>query len=312
MRHRLLAVQHPAYSQLMALSVALAKATNATLSLLPERANTAGAWLAGAVPHREPGGSAAATRGKNAAQMLNEGMSRYLLVGTELEFDAANPTNAMAQLAQAESVIAVSSFLSPSLRNHADVILPVAAFAEAFGTYVNAAGTWQASNGAIPAPGDARPAWKVFRVLAESLNVEGFGYESPEDVARELATLCGSIELNNLTEQPKVNYSGSAGEGLVRAGETPIYATDPLVRRAKSLQKTRDGKQAFAYMAPAELEKQSLNDGDRVLLSQNGSAVTLAACADSDVPEGCVWVPNGLPETTELGSLYGPIDVSKA
>ena len=111
---------------------------------------------------------------------------------------------------------------------------------------------------------------------------------------------------------PSLKYSGDAGAGLVRAGETPIYATDPLVRRSQPLQKTRDGKQAFAFMSDAELTKQSLSDGDRVLVRQNGSAVTLPAKADNDVPEGCVWVPTGLPETAELGELFGPIDVSKA
>jgi len=307
-----LAVQHPSYSQLLALSIALAKATNATLSLLPERANTAGAWLAGVVPHRTAGGKAAPNKGKHAGDMLNAGMEHYLLVGAEVEFDAANPAHATAALSKADSVVALSSFMTDSLQTSADVILPLATFAEAFGTYVNAVGMWQASPGAVPAPGDARPAWKVFRVLAETLQVDGFGYDSPEAVARELAEACSSIELNNLTNMPSLKYSGDAGAGLVRAGETPIYATDPLVRRSQPLQKTRDGKQAFAFMSDAELTKQSLSDGDRVLVRQNGSAVTLPAKADNDVPEGCVWVPTGLPETAELGELFGPIDVSKA
>lgn len=307
-----IAVQHPSYSQLLALSIALAKATGATLSLLPERANTAGAWLAGVVPHREPGGQSASKQGKNAGEMLNGGMKHYLLVGTEVEFDAANPAHATDALAKANSVVALSSFMTNSLQTSADVILPLATFAEAFGTYVNAAGMWQASSGSVPPPGDARPAWKVFRVLAESLNLDGFGYDSPEAVARELAKACSSIELNNLTNMPSLKYSGDAGTGLMRAGETPIYATDPLVRRSKPLQKTADGKQAFAFMSDAELVKHSLSDGDNVLVSQNGSAVTLPAKADNDVPEGCVWVPMGLPETAELGDLFGPIDVSKA
>jgi len=235
-----------------------------------------------------------------------------LLGGTEVEFDAANPAHATQSLAKAESVVAMSSFLSPSLQAHADVVLPVATFSEAFGTYVNAMGVWQASSGAVPPPGESRPAWKVFRVLAEALGLSSFDYDSPESVARELANACSSIELNNLTDMPKAAYAADAVSGLVRAGETPIYGSDPLVRRSKPLQKTRDGQQAFAFMSEAELNSQSLNDGDRVLVRQNGSAVTLPARADNDVPDGCVWVPTGLPETAELGELFGPIDVSKA
>lgn len=307
-----IAVQHPAYSQLLALANALAKATDATLSLLPERANTAGAWLAGVLPHREAGGKATAAAGKNASAMLEQGMKHYLLVGAEVEFDAANPAHATQCLAKADSVVVMSSFLSDSVRQSADVVLPLATFAEAFGTYVNASGVWQASSGAVPAPGDARPAWKVFRVLADALELDGFEYNTPEAIARELANECASVELNNLTTLPALKYAGDAGAGLVRAGETPIYATDPLVRRSQPLQKTADGKQAFAFMSDAELQKQSLSDGDRVLVRQNGSAVTLPAKSDNNVPEGCVWVPTGLPETAELGELFGPIDVSKA
>ncbi len=307
-----IAVQHPAYSQLLALSNALAKATDATLSLLPERSNTAGAWLAGVLPHRTAGGKAASSAGKNAHAMLEQGMKHYLLVGAEVEFDAANPAHATQCLTKAESVVAMSSFLSDSIRQSADVVLPLATFAEAFGTYVNASGVWQASSGAVPAPGEARPAWKVFRVLADALELDGFEYNTPEAIARELANECASVELNNLTSLPSMTYAGDAGAALVRAGETPIYATDPLVRRSQPLQKTADGKQAFAFMADTELEKQSLSDGDRVLVRQNGSAVTLAAKSDNNVPEGCVWVPTGLPETAELGELFGPIDVSKA
>ncbi|WP_299549762.1 NADH-quinone oxidoreductase subunit NuoG [uncultured Tateyamaria sp.] len=307
-----IAVQHPAYSQLLSLSIALAKACDATLSLLPERANTAGAWLAGVLPHREAGGKSAGTAGKNAGEMLSGGSKNLLLVGVEVEFDAAHPAHATAALKKAESVVALSSFMSDSLRRSADVVLPIAIFAEAFGTYVNAAGTWQSGAGSVPPLGDSRPAWKVFRVLAESLELKGFGFDSPESVARELAEACTDIQLNNLTQLPALKYAGDAGAELVRAGETPIYATDPLVRRSMPLQKTADGKQAFASMSDAELSKQSLSDGDRVLVRQNGSAVTLPAKADNNIPAGCVWVPTALPETSELGQLFGPIEVSKA
>ena len=99
---------------------------------------------------------------------------------------------------------------------------------------------------------------------------------------------------------------------MLRAGETPIYATDPIVRRSQPLQKSLDGKQAFASMADAELQKLSLNDGDSVSVRQNGSAVTLPVKLDNNVPDGCVWVPTGLPETAALGELFGAIEVSRA
>ncbi|HVC29705.1 MAG TPA: molybdopterin-dependent oxidoreductase, partial [Steroidobacteraceae bacterium] len=51
-----LALRHPHFADLRALAAALAQVTGASLGVLAEGANAAGAHLAGAVPHREPGG----------------------------------------------------------------------------------------------------------------------------------------------------------------------------------------------------------------------------------------------------------------
>ncbi|MGQ7844005.1 NADH-quinone oxidoreductase subunit NuoG [Granulosicoccus sp. 3-233] len=310
-----MAVQHPDYAQLQYLANALSKATGATLSMLPERANTAGAWLAGAVPHREAGGRVVqdGNTGMNASQMLDEPLQSYLLVGVEPELDAANPARALKTLQACNGVVAISAYLSEGLSQVADVVLPAATFTETFGTYVNATGNWQSARGVTNPPGDARPAWKIFRVLASELEIDGFEYDSPEDITRELQSRCGGIQLGNLTEFATAPAFATMRDAeLLRAGETPIYATDPVVRRSQPLQKSLDGKQAFASMADSVARKLSLADGDPVSVRQNGSAVTLPVKLDNNVPDGCVWVPTGLPETAALGELFGAIEVSKA
>jgi len=309
-------VQHPGYAQLQYLATELAKATGATLGMLAERSNTAGAWLAGAVPHRLPGGQPLATdsaHGKTAVEMLDTAMQAYLIVGAEIEFDAARPAHAMKSLEAAQGVVAISSYMSDSLKQHASVVLPAATFTETFGTYVNATGAWQSVKGTTNPPGEARPAWKVFRVLAEELQLDGFGYDSPEAVTRELQAQCSSVTLSNLTTFDHVPaFYAPSGEALLRAGETPIYTTDPIVRRSQPLQKSMDGKQAFAVMSASQAASLSLADGEQVSVRQNGNAVLLPAKVDNAIPEGCVWVPAGLPETQALGELFGTIEVSKA
>ena len=311
-----IAVQHPAYAQLQYLANAIAQATGATLGMLPERANTAGAWLAGVTPHRQAGGSplsAGQTPGKTALEMLDSAMQAYLLVGCEVEFDAARPAYALKSLAAAKGVVAVSSYMSESLQNHASVILPVATFTEVYGTYVNATGSWQSARGTTQPPGDARPAWKVFRVLAQELQLEGFGYDTPEAITKEVQGHCASVTLGNITEFSSAPaFQSPSSDALLRAGETPIYATDPIVRRSQPLQKSMDGKQAFAVMSDAQALQLSIVEGDNVSVQQNGTAVSLPAKLDNSVPDGCVWVPTGLPETQALGDLFGAVKVSKA
>ena len=109
-------------------------------------------------------------------------------------------------------------------------------------------------------------------------------------------------------------FDGSSAEALLRAGETPIHAVDPLVRRSLPLQKSLDGRQAVATMGQAEWSRIGLGDagGARVSLRQGGGSVTLDAALDDGVPEGSIWVPAGLPETAALGALFGPIEASRA
>ena len=307
-----IAVQHPSFAQLQYLAGQLSVATGATFSMLPERGNTAGAWLAGVVPHRLAGGEAASKTGMHARDMLEKGLKHFLLVGVELEFDAANPAMAVSTLSKADGVVSISAFLSDSLREHADVVLPMATFPEGYGTYVNATGNWQTANGVSLPPGDARPVWKIMRVLAESQSLSGFDYESPETLTREAQQACSSVKLNNVTDMKGVSYVGHSSDALLRAGETPIYATDPLVRRSQPLQKSADGKQAFASMAQSELDRLKLNDGDTVNVKQGGGHATLPVRLDNAVPVGCVWVPAGLPQTQNLGEVFAAVEVQKA
>ena len=191
--------------------------------------------------------------------------------------------------------------------------MPVATFTEVYGTYVNATGSWQSARGTTQPPGDARPAWKVFRVLAQELQLEGFGYDTPEAITKEVQGHCASVTLGNITEFSSAPaFQSPSSDALLRAGETPIYATDPIVRRSQPLQKSMDGKQAFAVMSDAQALQLSIVEGDNVSVQQNGTAVSLPAKLDNSVPDGCVWVPTGLPETQALGDLFGAVKVSKA
>ena len=73
---------------------------------------------------------------------------------------------------------------APAL-DYADVLLPIAPFTETSGTFVNTEGRVQSFNGVVRPLGDARPAWKVLRVLGNVLNLDGFAYESSEAVRDE-------------------------------------------------------------------------------------------------------------------------------
>ena len=250
-----LAVRHPAFADLRALAAALAEITGASFGVMAEGGNAAGAYLAGAVPHREAGGKPAAKTGLSASEMLSQPLKAYLLFGGVEPWVDAPETESNRVLSKAEFVVALTPFANDSLRKVAHVILPIGTFAETSGTYVNMEGLWQSQAGAALPVGESRPGWKVLRVLGNLLNLSGFDYQTSEEVRDELRKACGAAasagaaSLTPVADIPvaAVGYKGShkvnggaAGEGTLV--DLPMYQIDALVRRAPSLQKTREGR----------------------------------------------------------------------
>jgi len=239
-----LALRHPAYADLRALAAALAQLTGASFGVLAEGANAAGAALAGAVPHREAGGKPAGSPGLTAADMLARPLKSYLLAGGVEPWLDAPQSDAVRALGGAQHVVAVTPFASETLRKVAHVLLPAGTFAETSGTYVNLEGVWQSQTGAAAPVGDSRPGWKILRVLGNLLGLAGFDYQSSEEVRAELAKLVAAP-----TEYAAPAYSGTHGvaenprsPSAPAVVDVPMYQIDALVRRAPSLQKTREGR----------------------------------------------------------------------
>jgi NADH-quinone oxidoreductase subunit G len=237
-----LAMRHPSYADLRALAAAIAEVTGASFGQLGEGGNAAGAYLAGAIPHREAGGKAVGQPGLSAADLLRIPQQAYVLFGGVEPWSEGNPEAAKA-LAKAEFVVAITPFASEQLRQVAHVLLPIGTFAETSGTYVNLEGLWQSQTGAAQPVGECRPGWKVLRVLGNLLDLGGFDYMSSEAVRDELRGLCA----DDVTPPPS-GYKGNHRVSQANPDGTPavvnigIYQTDALVRRAPSLQKTRDGR----------------------------------------------------------------------
>ncbi|MBU6470303.1 MAG: NADH-quinone oxidoreductase subunit NuoG [Gammaproteobacteria bacterium] len=308
-----LALQHPHYADLRALAAALAQATGAQLGYISEGANSTGAWLAGAVPHRLPGGKSAAIRGLDAAGMFAQPRRAYLLMGVEPELDCWDGAHAVAALKSASAVVSVTPYVTERMLGYASVLLPAATFGETSGTVVNAEGRWQSFTGMVKPLGEARPAWKVLRVLGNTCAVDGFGYQSSEEVRDELKAQLGEIKPDNSFRGSRiVSAQEPATSGLQGFAEVPLYATDMLVRRAEPLQQTRDADAAWLRLSPEDAEKLKLADGARAKVKYNGSTLMLPVKLDAGVHSGeAVW-PAGIAATAAFAPLTAAVTVEKA
>src|SRR5262249_6749142 len=162
---------------------------------ITELGNAAGAYLAGAVPHREAGGAAVAQPGLTAAQMLTSTLRAYLLVGGLEPSSDSLESESLRTLGKAEVVVAVTPYASEDMKAVAHVLLPMGTFAETSGTFVSCEGRWQSQGGAAAPVGEARPGWKVLRVLGNLMNLPGFDYQSSEDVLHEVRARCAALQM---------------------------------------------------------------------------------------------------------------------
>lgn len=295
-----------------ALAELIADMSGATFGVLPE-ANSAGAWLAGCVPHRGVAG-VEATTGRDARSMVSKPLRGYLLFGIEPELDFGDGSRARTAMHAADFVAMVSAFkpneTGTTAKEYADVLLPMGPFTETAGTYINGEGRVQAFTGAVRPRGEARPGWKILRVLGSMMELDDFGYNNIDEVRSDMGF--GDVPASSkLTEWRIPEKAEVRPIDLNRIAEVSIYAVDPIVRRAGALQQTNDNPKPAARMSASQAEKSGLVENDRVVVRMVEGSAELELIIDARIPEGCVLVAQGHPETATLGAC-GPATVVKA
>ena len=230
-----IAGRHRAFSAVRSLAAEIAARTGAKLGTLSPGANSAGLSLAGVVPQNGDG--------LHAGAMLDATLDATLLLNVEPDADFHAADDAVEKLAKQEFVVALTPFVSDALLEASDLLLPIGTFAETSGTYVNVEGTWQSFSGVANPVGEARPAWKVLRVLGNLVDADGFDYVTSEDVLAECRTQVGDVEARAYKasgKSAKVNGEDSPADEI----DVPLYSVDGLVRRATALQRTTEARRA--------------------------------------------------------------------
>jgi NADH-quinone oxidoreductase subunit G len=322
-----LAQHHPKYADIHALAQQLAQITETPFGVLGEAANSVGAYIAGAAPGgRKDAGTGdntgeGALTGLDASRMLGlngaEPCRAFILMNLEPDLDSYDPQQTRRVLSAAELVVLMSAYKSDAILqgDYADVLLPISPFTETSGTFISTEGRVQSFNGVVAPLGETRPAWKVLRVLGNMLQIDGFGYETPEQVRAEILPGGNDVtaRLNNDLRSFLVENVTLAVEGtsIQRIGEVPIYQADPIVRRAESLQRTRDAAEPVAWMPAHLMDKLGIGPGQSVRLKQGEGEAHLAAVQDDKLPANCVRVASAHPLTAALGGMFGEITVER-
>jgi NADH-quinone oxidoreductase subunit G len=298
------AVQHADYAVIALLAQAVAGLVGATCGQIGEAANSVGASLAGALPDKG---------GLNASQMVTDARKAYVLLGIDPALDHAQPAAITQALGQAQTVVALTVYKSAELLELADCLLPIAPFTETSGTFVNAEGLAQSFNGVVRALGESRPAWKVLRVMADTFGSKNSAFDSSEAVL-SVALADAANRLSKGFSSTSAVIKAGATQGPERIADVPLYAADALVRRAPSLQLTRDAKQPKAFVNTAFAQRLGLAAGDKVWINQKGasSKVTVELAVDAGLADNVVRLAAADVTTASLASMVGAIDIMKA
>jgi NADH-quinone oxidoreductase subunit G len=216
-----IALMDTQYAQILKLSSDIANLASAKLSVLPISANDVGAHMVNFLPEK----------GKNIEQMLSSDMKAFINLSLEHESDMTNGDLAIEAMKKAEFVLNFSVFDSEIQREYADVLLPIASFAETAGTYVNAMGTKQSFKMAVEPKGESKAAWKIFRVLGNMLNLDGFDYTHSNQVFAEVVENTQQLDLEML--DIKIDNKKLITD---RIPIVSIYDVDSISRRAPALQ----------------------------------------------------------------------------
>ena len=304
------ALANPQLSLIQELCEAITSMSESTLGYLSPSANGAGACLAGATPHRGPAAVELAEVGETTSEIINGSHDVLLSFGVNPSLDLLASNN----LSEGNgTIIAISCFDNDFVRQHADLVLPLANTLETSGSFVNVEGLWQSFKGCVQSRGQSRQGWKILSALGQLLLPGEFDYADSLAIREELKAVCHDVSLSNLcgiksdaTNLPVIATS------LQKIGLNPIYAGDDMQRLSAPLQATPLMKaQTAVLINEKQARKLKLLTCDQVHIKQGKGSEMLPLRLDESVPDGCVYMPVGIDAVKGLGDAFAKVELEK-
>ena len=248
----------------------IASLTNAKIANLVLGGNSLSAERVGFKP---------SNNGKGVNEMLSEDTKAFLLMDVDTSYDFINPKLAI-DIFKKEDVFVVSlnCFEDEITLMSSDVILPLAGFYESSGTHINFDGIAQSFSASIKGPGESKPGWKIIKVFADLLGLEGFEYTDSTQVTEDALSM-SPVNKETLLE---VNNKVTDDAKITTHWQYSPYSVDGISRKAKALQETQIGKINHAYISDLTAKELMLSEDDLY----HGVPVSI----NETVAEGCVFV----------------------
>ena len=286
-----------------------ALADKGQIAILPRQANSRGAEKLGLMPQPTAAvrqeleamwgplpEAAPCTADKMLANMKKEEVDGFFIVG-------ANPIQlhpdrefARAGLEKLDFLVVCDLFETETTAL-ADVVLPLASWAEYAGDYVNLEGRVQSTEAGIPPRHQSKPAFEIIAMMAEALDEKLF--ESDEardaeirrllDISATVALPAGFIEVEHKAEEVNDEYP------------VPLYVCDDahhcghLTEKTTSL--TNFCAEAYIEMSPDLAAKYEIADGDSVRVESEVGKVIVPVRISEHIDNDVVVIPRNFAST---------------
>ena len=273
----------------------IAQATEATLGLLPGDANSVGL-------------NELNLNSNNIStdKILSQKKEAYIMMNFDPLYDYHSPKKINSALKKAKFNLAISPYISDSFKEF-DVVLPMTPFTETSGTFINMEKTIQSFSAVTPPVGQSRPGWKILRVLANFLQLEGFSYDSSEEVKTD-----AMIEMDKKNEFSLNDFKPSNIErGLEVLNVVRANDSDMIVRRATSLHQNKNKDQSCCLINPTTMLEEGLIEGQKIKISSSEAEILINVKADDNVCLNAVVIYGKQDETFILG-MHNKVKIKKA
>ena len=273
----------------------IAQALGATFGLIPGYANSVGLNELNLN-----------TDNISADKILSQKKEAYIMMNFDPLYDYHSPKKINAALKKAKFNLAISPYISDSFKEF-DIVLPMTPFTETSGTFINMEKTIQSFSAVTPPAGQSRPGWKILRVLANFLQLEGFSYDSSEEVKTD-----AMIEMDKKNEFSIKDFKPSNIEkGLEVLNVVKANDSDMIVRRAASLHQNKNKDQSCCLINPTTILEEGLIDGQKIKISSSEAEILINAKADDNVCLNAVVIYGKQDETFILG-MHNKVKIKKA
>jgi NADH-quinone oxidoreductase subunit G len=310
---------------------------------VPSVPNARGIREAGFAPGHGPGFATLAERGHDAHEIAI-GLASGELSTVWLNYvDPVryHPNKALWEkaLGTAQTVIAVDTVLTESIREHADVVFPGEAYPEKDGTVTNLDGRVQRLRPAIGRPkgrsgqpgSGVRAGWQVLADVARGCSLD-LGVLSGGMASKQLfdaVPFYAGLSLDEIggrgVRWPELNQDWgttwepaqldawpkfpAAGTGRLRLGTFRSLWADKTVDASPLLQFMR--ARQVVELSPADAEQLGIREGDRVEVGHNGTRVKGAVKLRAAVPAGSVFLAEGVVDEPANGLTEPLVEVRR-